>query len=163
MSTFDFSTLYTKIPHTKLLEVLNAITDFCFQGGSHEYISFSLSSKSRARWVPNNTKAKIKFNIDLVKDALEYLMKNCFFTFGSKVFRQIIGIPMGSDPAPYMANLFLYHYESLWIKNLKKDDLQKARRFSNTFWFIDDLLTINDDNLFANYFGQIYPEELQLT
>ena len=162
MSTFDFSTLYTKIPHAKLLEVLNEITDFCFQGGSHEYISFSLSSKSRARWVPNNSKAKIKFNVGLVKDALEYLMKNCFFTFGSKVFRQVIGIPMGSDPAPFMANLFLYHYESLWIKNLKKDDLQKARRFSNTFRFIDDLLTINDDNLFSKNFGQIYPEELQL-
>ena len=69
---------------------------------------------------------------------------------------------MGSDPAPFMANLFLYHYESLWIKKLKKDDLQKARRFSNTFRFIDDLLTINDDNLFSNNFGQIYPEELQL-
>ena len=162
MSTFDFSTLYTKIPHEKLLEVLNGITDFCFQGGSHEHISFSLSPKSRARWVPNNSKAKIKFGIDLVKDALEYLMGNCYFTFGSKVFRQVIGIPMGSDPAPFMANLFLYHYESVWMKNLKKEDLQKARRFSNTFRFIDDLLTINDDNLFSENFGQIYPKELQL-
>ena len=69
---------------------------------------------------------------------------------------------MGSDPAPFMANLFLYHYESLWIKNLKKNDLQKARRFSNTFRFIDDLLTINDDNLFSKNFGKIYPKELQL-
>ena len=162
MSTFDFSTLYTKIPHEKLLDVLNGITDFCFQGGSHEFISFTLSSKSYARWVPNNSKAKIKFDITLVKEALEYLMKNCFFTFGNKVFRQVIGIPMGSDPAPFMANLFLYHYESLWIKKLKKDDLQKARRFSNTFRFIDDLLTINDDNLFSENFDKIYPIELQL-
>ena len=30
MSTFDFSTLYTKIPHGKLLYVLNEITDFAF-------------------------------------------------------------------------------------------------------------------------------------
>ena len=162
MSTFDFSTLYTKIPHEKLSDVLNGIIDFCFQGGSHEFISFTPSSKSYARWVPNNSKAKIKFDITLVKEALEYLIKNCFFTFGNKVFRQVIGIPMGSDPAPFMANLFLYHYESLWIKKLKKDDLQKARRFSNTFRFIDDLLTINDDNLFSKNFDKIYPIELQL-
>ena len=48
------------------------------------------------------------------------------------------------------------------MKNLKKDDLHKARRFSNTFRFIDDLLTINDDNLFSENFRDIYPEELQL-
>ena len=69
---------------------------------------------------------------------------------------------MGSDPAPFMANLFLYHYENIWMKQLKKDDIQKARRFSHTFRFIDDLLTINDDNLFNDNFGNIYPEELQL-
>ena len=89
-------------------------------------------------------------------------MNNCFFTFGNKIFRQVIGIPMGSDPAPFMANLFLYHYENIWMKKLKKEDLQKARRFSHTFRFIDDLLTINDDNLFNENFGNIYPEELQL-
>ena len=162
MATFDFSTLYTKIPHEKLLEVMNSITDFCFQGGSHELISFSLSSKSHARWVANNSKAAIKFSQVLVKEALEYLMNNCFFTFGNKIFRQVVEIPMGSDPAPFMANLFLYHYESSWMKQLKKHDLQKARRFSHTFRFIDDLLTINDDNLFNENFGDIYPEELQL-
>ena len=32
MSTFDFSTLYTKIPHADLLKVMNEICDFCFQG-----------------------------------------------------------------------------------------------------------------------------------
>ena len=162
MSTFDFSTLYTKIPHEKLIQVMNSITDFCFQGGSHDLISFTLSSKSHARWVPNKSKASIKYDITLVKEALEYLMNNCFFCFGNKVFRQVIGIPMGSDPAPFMANLFLYHYESTWIKKLKKNDLQMARRFSNTFRFIDDLLTINDDNLFSENFKDIYPEELTL-
>ncbi len=30
--TFDFSTLYTKIPHCKLINVMNELTDFCFKG-----------------------------------------------------------------------------------------------------------------------------------
>ena len=42
-------------------------------------------------------------------------MGNCYFTFGDKV----IGIPMGSDHAPFMSNLLLYYYESKLVKNLK--------------------------------------------
>ena len=38
-STFDFSTLYTKIPHGKVLCVLNEITDFAFKGGTRDYVT----------------------------------------------------------------------------------------------------------------------------
>ena len=38
MSTFNFLTLYTKIPHDKLLYVLNEITDFAFKGGTRDYV-----------------------------------------------------------------------------------------------------------------------------
>ena len=37
--TFDFSTLYTKLPHNKLLMVLKSLIDFCFDGGEWKYIS----------------------------------------------------------------------------------------------------------------------------
>ena len=38
VSTFDFSTLYTKIPHKKLLEVLTDIIEFCFKGRTKDSI-----------------------------------------------------------------------------------------------------------------------------
>ena len=88
-------------------------------------------------------------------------MNNCFFTLGNKVFRQVIGIPIGSDPAPLMANLFLYFYENKCVRTLKKTDLNKARKFRYTFRFID-LTTINDNGLFEEYHNEIYPEELRL-
>ena len=159
MSTFDFSTLYTKIPHSKLLEVLNSLVDFCFRGGEHKKLSVS---NTGARWVTRSNKKSCIFDKEKVKEGLKFLMNRCHFTLGKRLFRQVIGIPMGSDPAPFMANLFLYHYENKWIKNLKKKDLAKARKFGNTFRFIDDLLTINDDNLFLENFKDIYPSELQL-
>ena len=149
----------TKIPHQKLLDVLSELTDFCFQGGTHKQISVN---NSGARWVSKNSKAMLTFNRNTVKDAMKYIMNNCHFTFGEKLFRQIVGIPMGSDPAPFMANLFLYYFESNWINNLKKESLQRARRFLHTFRFIDDLLTINDHGEFSNSFEEIYPPELQL-
>ena len=50
VSTFDFSTLYTKLPHNKLLMVLNSLTDFCFDGGENKQITVN---NSGARWVKN--------------------------------------------------------------------------------------------------------------
>ena len=68
---------------------------------------------------------------------------------------------MGSDSAPFFANLFLYFYESKWMNELKKNDPIKARKLYNIFRFIDDLNSINDGGEFeSNYLT--YPEELQL-
>ena len=89
-------------------------------------------------------------------------MNNCCFTVGSHLFRQVIGIPMGYDPAPYFANLFLYFYESKWLKKIQRTDLRRAHRFSNTFRFIDDLNAINDSGEFERSYLDIYPPELEL-
>ena len=69
---------------------------------------------------------------------------------------------MGSDPAPFMTNLFLYHYEYNYVKETKKTDLFKARRFRHTFRFKDDLLAINDGGEFESCFKDIQPPELEL-
>ena len=37
ISTFDFSTLYTKLPHNDLIHVLYYILDFCFDGGTRNF------------------------------------------------------------------------------------------------------------------------------
>ena len=159
MCTFDFSTLYTKIPHDKLVDVLCELTDFCFQGGTHKYIAVNSFS---ARWVGKIGKKQKIYDKHSIKRALNYLLNNCFFSLGGKLFRQIIGIPMGSDPAPYMANLFLYYYENKWARELKKSNLYKARKLTNIFRFIDDLIAINDGGEFERNFKEIYPPELEL-
>ena len=41
ISCFDFSTLYTNIPHDKLLEKLNDLVDFAFKGGNRNNICFN--------------------------------------------------------------------------------------------------------------------------
>ena len=157
--TFGFSTLYTKLPHNKLLMVLNSFIDFCFDGGECKYITVS---NYGALWVNNIKYNVICLNKQQIKDAVAYLLLNCYFTVGPKIFCQIIGIPMGSDPAPFFANLFLYFYESKWMNELKKNDLIKARKRCNIFRFIDDLNSINDGGKFESNYSNIYPEELQL-
>ena len=160
VSTFDFSTLYTKIPHNKLISVLNNIIDFAFKGGTRDYISVS---KSQAYWVKSSSSGRgTTYSKSQINESLDYLINNCYFTVGTKLFKQIIGIPMGSDPAPFFANLFLFYYEAEWIKSMKNMNYSKAKKFSHVFRFIDDLLAINDGEQFLNNFLDIYPPELEL-
>ena len=93
----------------------------------------------------------------------EYLIDNVYIKVGNNVYRQTIGIPMGTDCAPQLANLFLFHYEYLYMKNLMRDNLCMAKRFSNTvrYMYIDDLLTLNNSH-FEEEITNIYPSELTL-
>ena len=61
---------------------------------------------------------------------------------------QVIGIPMGSDPAPFFANLFLAHKEADWDKAQRKLGTINVRKINNSFRFIDDLLSLNDGSTF---------------
>ena len=38
--------------------------------------------------------------------ALTFLLDNIYIRFGSKLYRQIVGIPMGTNCAPLVADLF---------------------------------------------------------
>ena len=46
-----------------------------------------------------------------VCDALTFLLDNIFIRFGTKLYRQVVGIPMGTNCAPLVADLFLFCYE----------------------------------------------------
>ena len=80
-------------------------------------------------------------------------MDNIFIRFGTKLYRQTIGIPMGTNCAPLVADLFLFCYER------NQADITEA--FNLTSRYLDDLL--NTDNIyFDQMVDRIYPTELQL-
>ena len=47
---------------------------------------------------------------------VEYLIDNIYVSIGNKVYRQFVGIPMGTDCAPLVANLFLFYYEYKYMR-----------------------------------------------
>ena len=51
-------------------------------------------------------------------EALTYLLDNIFIRFGTKLYRQIDGIPMGTSCAPLIADLFLFCYERDFMATL---------------------------------------------
>ena len=67
VSTFDFSSFYTKLPHNKFLMVLNSLIDFCFDGGENKYITVN---NCGARWVKNIKDNVTCLNKQQIKDAV---------------------------------------------------------------------------------------------
>ena len=60
-----------------------------------------------------------------VCDALVYLLDNIFIRFGTKLYRQTIGIPMGTNYAPLVADLFCFFffcYERSFMKSLSREN-----------------------------------------
>ena len=53
-----------------------------------------------------------------VCDALSYLLDNIYIRFGTKLYRQIVGIPMGTNCSLLVADLFLSCYERDFMDSL---------------------------------------------
>ena len=81
---------------------------------------------------------------------------------GISLLRQKIDVPMGIDPAPFWANLFLYTYENEYMSELISNDKVNARHFLATKRFIGDLGTLNNGGVFSDIYKDIYPPKLQL-
>ena len=89
-------------------------------------------------------------------------MDNIFVSFGGILVQQIVGIPIGTNCAPLLADLFLYSYESEFLQKLVKDKkILEARAFNFTYRYIDNVLTINNSR-FAEFLPLIYPPELEV-
>jgi hypothetical protein len=93
---------------------------------------------------------------------LEFLIDNIFVSFGGTLFQQVVGIPMGTNCAPLLADLMLYSYESEFLQKLVKDKkIHEARAFNFTYRYIDDVLSINNSR-FAEFLPLIYPPEQEI-
>ena len=55
-------------------------------------------------------------------DALHYLLDNIFIRFGSNLYRQIVGISIGTNCAPLVADLFLFCYERDFMLSLSDNN-----------------------------------------
>ena len=88
--------------------------------------------------------------------AVVYLQ--CFFF----CLRQIVGIPMATNCAPLVADLFLYCYERDFMDSLNHDNQADViEAFNSTSRYLDDLLNI-DNPYFEGMVRHIYPPEPQM-
>ena len=72
---------------------------------------------------------------------LVFMIDSIHVMFGGLVLQQTVGIPMGSNCAPLLADLLFYSYEADFIQELvkKRTKTKLARSFNFTFLYIDDV------------------------
>ena len=76
---------------------------------------------------------------------IEFLVDNIFVRFGGQLFRQTVGISMGTNCAPLLADLCLYTYENKFLDKLIEESKRKlARKFNLSYRYIDDLISFNN-------------------
>ena len=70
-------------------------------------------NERQAFFTSGDTKRYKLWSCQNVCEALIYLLNNVYIRFGTKLYRQIAGIPMGTNYAPLVADLFLFCYEEI--------------------------------------------------
>ena len=100
------------------------------------------------------------YTADKICKMIEFLIDNIFVQFGGRLFRQVIGIPMGTNCAPLLADLFLYPYDNEFLDNMIRSGHRRlARSFNLCYRYIDDLIVFNNKK-FLDYLKETYPSQL---
>ena len=126
IKTFDFYTLCTTIPHSKLKDKLRELVQLCFikKNGQRRYKYLALG-RDRSYFVKHHSVSTKTFSETDIFNMLEFVIDNIFVIFGGRVFQQTVGIPMGTNCVPLLADLFRYSYGPDFIQGLLKKNEKK--------------------------------------
>ena len=141
------------------MQFLTSIYTLAFKHSKCNYISIYNSGFA---WVKNPRESTFRFNVDSLIESIDFILDNAYFSMGNMIFKQIIGVPIGVNPGPFIANLTLFYYEYKYLDKLYKTDYFSAKRLNNTFRLIDDITTVNSDGVFQEHVNKIYPDSLKL-
>ena len=71
-------------------------------------------------------------------EALTFLTDNIYIRFGSKFYQQSVGIPMGTNCSPLVADLFLFCYDRDFMLSLSDDNQYVViEAFTSTSRYLD--------------------------
>jgi hypothetical protein len=181
LQTFDFTTLYTKLDLVDLRSRIKSLINevFTYKDKRHRF-KVLLVEKSALHfdfcWLKSKNqclnKKKKRYTRVVVQDDLlcwlYFLLDNLYITVGGSLFKQTIGIPMGTNCAVFLANLYLFTYEFDFMKRLVSANtcpvflhkLCHIRPFVDDLFVLDiptfqEFMYLNPDSLG----GGIYPKD----
>ena len=109
MSTYDLFTLYNILTNILIKEKLINLIEWIFKREGSPYIA---CNERQAFFTSGDRKRYKLWSCQNVCEALIYLLENIYIRFGTTLYRQIVvGIPMGTNCAPLVPDLFLFCYE----------------------------------------------------
>ena len=131
MASFDVESLFTNVP---LKETTDIITDRLSTGG------FNTVGIDRGQ----------------LKKLLDIATSESVFLFGNELYSQIDGVCMGSCLGPTYANVFLCHYENIWLDQCPDNfkPIYYKRYIDDTFLIFKDASHIH---LFLDFLNAKHP------
>ena len=136
----------------------NKIFQKVYSRENKQYINVNINGAYFSSICKNNC---CSFGVTDMMDILEFILDNIFVKYGRKVFKQVVGIPIGLDSGQDIANLLLFSYESDYVEKTSKQDMVLARKFNLCSRYIDDLFVGNFPT-FKEHIYKIYPRELEI-
>ena len=119
--------LYTTLPHNLIKEKLINLIEWTFKREGSPYIA---CNERQAFFTSEDTKQYKLWSCQNVCEALIYLLDNIYIRFGTKLYRQIVGILMGTNCAPLVADLFLFCYERDFMTSLTLNKLKLLKHLN---------------------------------
>ena len=113
-----FSTLYTTLPHNLIKEKLIELIERTFQREESLYLA---CNDRNAFFTSEEHKRYTLWSCQKLCEALIFLLDNSYIRLGIKLYRQIVGIPMGTNCSPLVADLCLFCYERDFMMSLSVD------------------------------------------
>ena len=158
--SFDFSTLYISLPHDLIKAKVLSLVNWCFNRESKMYLCTSDKAGILA------TRSMTCVNFGRVPSYVKLLLSSWktynYVQFEGMIYQQIVGIPMDTNCAQLIADLFLFCYERELMSNLHKSKrYDLIDMFNDTSQYLDDIFTI-DNPEFEKHIPDIYPTELKL-
>ncbi len=154
--TFDFTTLYTKLPLGDILLNMEIAIDEALS-----YKNDLLQTGRHAEILAQYAELKPK---ETLMRFVSFIINNTFIANSiNEVYHQRIGIPMGTNCAPEIANLVLYVWEAKYIDDLvDHQQMEAAQRHKYTKRYIDDIVCFSTDPIpMEAYNGLEWIEQLQ--
>ena len=150
--SMDFSALYDNIAPGEAIREISEIIRKSYNG--RKYLSL-YPNATAATWSNKHIDGAWNVTSEQLIEVLTFVMDNQFIKVGDAIFRQIKGIPMGSSPAPYVANLYLFALENRFVRN-NPDMFQHP---ATVMRFLDDVLYINCNypEIATDIYGDILP------
>ena len=114
LASLDIQDLYTNIPVTKAIDI------------------------ALERLIESKKLDTLPFTKTDVKNLLNVCLKNSYFQFNDKFYKQKTGLPMGNTLSPILADIYMDDYQ--------KQHLQKVNTPNKIWRYVDDILIITKMN-----------------
>ena len=157
-------TLPSYMIYSSLKSRMNNIVNNAFKhkNGAARYTHIKVG-RNKSYFTNNPLNGDNKYTASDICKMTEFLVDNIYVWFGGQLFRQTVGISMGTNCAPLLNDLFLYSHENEFLNKLFKEGERKlARKFNLSYRYIDDLISFNNKR-FKEFIFDIYPKELTIS